>query len=503
MLWSGITHKPHTLVQVNGDTGSNYDMQRLDGFGSSVAAYKETGIIGWSQIAMMGAGDSHPSPGFIMVPNAFATTGYLAMIGSSSGYVERSRFGAGTWRSTAALTSMNFVAPETGNGTGITGTFSLYVVDESYLVSGGEEVLTGTSAFTNRSVPSQVGDISIINYMRSARSATNDGIALDINTDTTATNYNNQALQAYATTAYAAVNQYDNNQIGGCNAATADSNYFSGALTTVNAFNYGDNDPHAICLSGHISVSAADGWASLYNTQRNNVAAVTSVNVSPTVSSTFLAGSGQWVYAVPKVLLERKTLTDATTTSVTFTLSGLTIPDNVKHLRLNVYGRGDEASVYDWVSMAINSDTTAANYDNQELYGGYWGSTPGASQSAASRRIGTIGSANATANVFGGFTALLPDYASTSIRKHYISIGGVPAQISNLLSGSWENTAAIATITLTLEQGDDFVAGTILELEGIGDLGGWSGTFNGVDNPGKVNGIDKADIESLIGVDSA
>ena len=65
----------YALVQVNGDTGGNYDMQRLDGFGSSVAAFKETGIIGWSQIASMGAGDSHPSPGFIMVPNAFAPTG--------------------------------------------------------------------------------------------------------------------------------------------------------------------------------------------------------------------------------------------------------------------------------------------------------------------------------------------------------------------------------------------------------------------------------------------
>ena len=489
----------YALVQVNGDTGGNYDMQRLDGFGSSVAAYKETGIIGWSQIAMMGAGDSNPSPGFLMVPNAFATTGYLAMIGASQGYVERSRFGAGTWENTAAMTSMTFVAPATGNGTGLTGTFSLYVVDESYLVTSGEEVLTGTSAFTNRSVPAQVGDISIVNYLRSSRSATNDGIALDINTDTTESNYSNQHLFAYNSTSGAGVNLWDNNQVGGCNASTADSNHFSGALTSISAFNYGDNDPHVLGLAGHVSVSTADAWISLVSMKRNNVEAVTSVNISPTVSSTFLAGSGQWVYAVPKSLISRTTLT-GTATVVTFDLSSLTIPAGTTHLRVNCYARSDRSANSAGIDIQFNGDT-GSNYNRQTLVGR--GTTVAAGIEATSRTA-QIPAASSGANEFGSSTTLIPWYAGSN-QKTYMSFTGAETHSDlgvRLIGGEWENTAAITSIEVRCNE-DNFVAGSIFELEAILHPSGWSGTFNGVDNPGKVNGIDKADIESLIGVDSA
>jgi hypothetical protein len=413
-------------------------------------------------------------------------------------YTERSRFGAGVWRNTAAITSMNF---STSNG--LTGTFSLYVVDESYLVSGGEEVLTGTSAFTNRSVPSQVGDISIINYMRSSRSSTNDGLALDINTDTTATNYSNQALQGYATTSAAAANQYDNNQIGGCSAATADSNYFSGALTSVSAFNYGDNDPHCLTLSGHVSVSAADGWCSLYSMKRDNVAAVTSVNVTPTVASTFLAGSGQWVYAVPKTLISRTTLT-GTATVVTFDLSSLTIPGGTTHLRLNSYARSDRSANSAGINVQFNGDTTNTNYNRQTLVGR---STTAAAavETESNGRTAQIPAASSGANEFGSSTVLIPWYASSSYRKQSLAFTGAETHSDlgvRLISGDWENTAAITSIEVRCSE-DNFVAGSIFELEAITHPSGWSGTFNGVDNPGKVNGIEKADIESLIGVASS
>ena len=352
----------YVLVRVNGDTGGNYDMQRVDGFGTSVAAYKETGIVGWSQIGAMTASDAATgihTPGAIMVPHAFGTTGYLAMIGwSTNSSGPRIRFGAGAWENTAAMTSISFVA--SGN---FEGAFSLYVVDESYLVSGGEEILTGTSAFTNRSVPAQDGDISIINYLRSSRSSTNDGIALDINTDTTESNYSNQHLYAYGSTAGAGVNLWDNNQVGGCNAANADGNHFSGALTSVSAFNASANDPHVLGLAGHISVSTADAWISMVSMKRDNVAAVTSVNISPTVSSTFLAGSGQWVYAVPKSLISRVTFT-GTGTTASFDLTSLTIPAGTTHLRLNCYARSDRSAESAGIDIQFNGDTTNTNYNS-------------------------------------------------------------------------------------------------------------------------------------------
>ena len=474
----------YALVRVNGDTGSNYDMQRLDGFGTSVAAYKETGIVGWSQIAAV-AGNTAPagihSRGAIMIPNAFATTGYAAMLNMIGVYDERSRFGAGTWRNTAAITSMNF---STSNG--LTGSFSLYVVDESYLVSGGEEVLTGTSAFTNRSVPAQVGDISIINYMRSSRSSGNDGTDIVLNGDTTSGNYSGQFLYAYNTTAVPALT--GGHQIGGCNASTADANYFSGQLTSVSAFNYSANDPHVLCLSGQVSVTTADAFCAISSNKRNNVEAVTSVNIKPSVSSTFLAGSGQWVYAVPKSLISRTELTGAAA-SVTFDLTSLTIPANTQSLRVNAYARSDRdegghgTTPSDGVNFFLNGDTTTSNYLVQTLIGR--GTTVAASSGTGTAfwRIPAIG---ATANEFGSATLLFPYYANTSYEQSVLTFGGAETHSDlgvRAMSFDWDNTAALTSIQLDCGSGD-FVAGSIFELDAIAgpDLG-WTGDLMGLDNP--------------------
>ena len=488
------------LVQVNGDTGSNYDMQRLDGAGTDVLAYKETGIVGWSQIAAM-AGDGETAgihtPGAIMIPNAFATTGYAAMINVVGNHTLRSRFGAGTWRNTAAITSMTFT--ESG---GLTGSYSLYVVDEEYLVTSGEEVLTGTSAFTNRSVPSQVGDISIINYLRSSRASSNDGTDIVLNNDTTAGNYTNQFL--YGAASGSASAQFGDHQIGGCSAANADSNYFSGQLTSVSAFNYGDNDPHILCLNGHVSVSAADGFCSIVSGKRNNVEAVTSVNIKPTNVSTFLAGSGQWVYAVPKSLISRTTLT-GTATVVTFDLSSLTIPAGTTHLRLNSYARSDRSANSAGINVQFNGDTTNTNYNRQTLVGRST-TVAAAIETESNGRSGRIPAASSTANEFGSSTTLIPWYASSSFRQQTAVFAGAETHADlgvRLIGGDWENTAAITSIAAICSNSANFVAGSIFELEAITHPSGWSGTVMGVANPAKVMGVEKENIGKVMGVESA
>ena len=489
----------YALVRVNGDTGSNYDMQRLDGFTTTVAAYKETGIVGWSQIAAI-AGDGEAAgihtPGAIMIPNAFATTGYAAMINVVGVDTTRSRFGAGTWRNTAAITSMNF---STSNG--LTGSFSLYVVDEEYLVSGGEEVLTGTSAFTNRSVPSQVGDISIINYLRSSSTdSNNDGIDIVLNDDETSGNYTGQLLMGIVSSS--AASNTAAHQTGGCNCANSDSNYFSGALTSVSAFNYGDNDPHVLTLSGEVSVSAASGFVGIGSNKRDNVEAVTSVNIKPKTVSTFLAGSGQWVYAVPKTLISRTTLT-GTATNASFDLSSLTIPAGTTHLRLNSYARSDRSANSAGINVQFNGDTTNTNYNRQNLIGR--GTTVAAAvETESNGRTAQIPAASSGANEFGSSPVLIPWYAG-SYRKQSLAFTGAETHSDlgvRLISGDWENTAAITSIEVKCSS-DNFVAGSIFELEAIIHPSGWSGTVMGVANPAKVMGVEKENIGKVMGVESA
>ena len=61
------------------------------------------------------------------------------------------------------------------------------------------------------------------------------------------------------------------------------------------------------------------------------------------------------------------------------------------------------------------------------------------------------------------------------------------------------NTAAITSLTFVPSDGNNFVAGSFFELEGIGDAG-WTGTVMGVANPGKVMGVEAANIGKIMGV---
>ena len=485
----------HATVRVNGDSGANYDMQRIDGETGDVSpnAYKEQGTSNWSQIASI-AGANVASevytPGWIMIPNAFATTGYTAMLNMVGNHSHRARFGAGTWRNTAAITSMTFGI----SGSYLVGDFDLYVVDESYLVTSGKDVVAGSAAaFTNRNVPAQNGDITIINYLRSSYAHTNDGTDIVLNSDTTAGNYHGQFLYGYNTTAQGT--STGGHQIGGCNGNNADSSYFSGHLTTINAFNPGDDDPHVLSINGHVSVSSADAFVALSSNRRDNPAAVTSVNIQPSNGSTWEIGSGQWVYAVPKALIgAQQTPDDA---AVTFDLSALTIPANTAHLRVNVYGRSSVAAVSDAFDLSINGDTTAANYDHQFLYSE--GSNNTAATSSGDRYAGSTTGNSHTAEIFNGGTIIFFDYASTTRHKHMLFMYGEDVgQQMGLNSALWQNTAAISTINLKPRNGN-WVDGTIIELEAV--VGpGWTGTVMGVSNPTKVLGVDTKNIKKVMGV---
>jgi hypothetical protein len=153
-----------------------------------------------------------------------------------------------------------------------------------------------------------------------------------------------------------------------------------------------------------------------------------------------------------------------------------------------------------FLRMRHNGDTTEGNYERGLLEGT---STTAAVYTSSNSFIGLTTSLDDDgANIFGGGSILIPGYAATDRHKHRLSIGGAANLTVDVLSSRWKNTAAIATIVIESTGGDDIAEGSIFELEGIGELADWSGTFNGVENPEKVMGIDAGSIEKLMGIAS-
>jgi hypothetical protein len=139
------------------------------------------------------------------------------------------------------------------------------------------------------------------------------------------------------------------------------------------------------------------------------------------------------------------------------------IPSTYKHLQLRIFGRGLSSSA-DRVSITIkvNSDT-GTNYANHALIG--TGSAATASQ-ATSQGVGAnnymggiaaiVGSTGAS-NTFGASIVDILDYSSTSKYKTFRSLAGQDQNSTSgriaLVSGLWQNTAAITTLDLNLESG--------------------------------------------------
>jgi hypothetical protein len=127
--------------------------------------------------------------------------------------------------------------------------------------------------------------------------------------------------------------------------------------------------------------------------------------------------------------------------SITFT----SIPSTYTHLQLRYITSNNST-----VAMAFNSDT-GSNYSQHYLYGD--GSTAGAGGSANTTYtdIGYYGSV--TSNVFMAGVVDILEYKNTNIYKTMrvlqgVDINGSGGQLA-LKSGSWRNTNAISTITIT------------------------------------------------------
>jgi len=133
---------------------------------------------------------------------------------------------------------------------------------------------------------------------------------------------------------------------------------------------------------------------------------------------------------------------------------------------LTVYAKTDRAAGSDPVRFTINADAVAANYNKQELYG--FGAAVTALRTASDRDWMLVsGSIAVPDEEFDGGVLLFPGYAETDRHKHAIGLYGNSENSVFIQSSRWLDTAAITSIAITPVNGPNFVAGTIVELEGV------------------------------------
>ena len=472
------------FIQFNGDTGSNYNYQRVIGYGTTKAAERisDSGSQKFATSPVSTAAEEFSS-GEMLIPDALSTRSHKSTISLTGNIEDRVSAYGGRWADTAAITSVTLTQNSLAFAIG--STFELCVVDESFNVS--ETILASNSSsagFAITGISAANGDLVCIGTLRSTRSDNADSVRTRLNGDTTDTNYNTQRMFGDANTAGTSSQNLSQNAV--CTAASSEANSFGAYVNQISNFSDGANDRVQMCLNGFHEGDTPRSYSSLEITHWNNTAAVTAVQLYCNGNS-FVTGSMLSIYAVPKNLIARQEL-GGTTTSVTFS----DIPQTYDHLELSTYARAVGTAVgARAVSIDVNADSTATNYSTQTNYGEGTGIV---AYQADNQNLTTIPAQTATANHFGGGTHTFYNYTKTDRHKHYLSSGGLETSSISLISARWENTDAITSLVVKCNA-DDFVAGSVFELRGINaDIAPVAGSASAIE---KLNGIAATDIEAI------
>ncbi len=448
-------------ITINADAGATYNHQTLTGEAAVDDADRQDGI---NALFEYPGGTDYPfaipgttyansfGGGTILFPHAFNVANHkvaIALGGAVEAYVNTV---IGRWAAVAAITSL-ILAPDTGNfaaGSSI----SLGVIDERYLV---EEILLaadGTPTFDN--IPQGEGDLTVIAYARSDQAAVEDEVLHSINDDDTAANYPAQQLDGRNNVTNAEQVNQECAMISGENATAL----AFGAFVEIWSQYTKANQPHFLTASGYHETSGPTSEVRIMSGRRANIEPINKLHYEPNAGTEFKAGSLFSLYRVPKRIIERQVLTAA---QAVITLEN--IPQNFEALVLHIYARSDEADVEDIIRITLNGLAPVAIYDLQALQG--QGAVVTAIQSDATPFICYVPAANEGVNEFGGGVILFPGYAKTDRHKHFIGMVGNNENRLRLRSHRFESLNAITSIVLDLSTGPNFVAGTVVELEGV------------------------------------
>ena len=456
------TSASEVALRFNGDSGSNYHRQMVRGQSGTAASGQFLAETSY-KFGSFGTSLTTPSGGEVLIADALSTRGLKNAV-ALTGYQGEGEVVSfqGRWDNTAAITSVTIINTGSGNF-GAGSTFELCVVDESFKVD--EEILTGTGAFSNVTIPDSDGDLVHIANIRSGRDNAGDNLILFFNGDETATNYDAQFMVGNGSsfTAY----HRDDAVIGYSPATLSQAGCFGLTVAVTQNYANASNDKNTEVFTGFIR-SASDS-AAAYNSlftplsrRWGSTAAITSSQFESQQTDTSLVGSMVSTYVVPKNLIQRQEITGSTSDPTVVTFSD--IPQTYDHLELLIYARTDRGSQpLDYVYMEFNDDTTSANYPRQVLRAE---ATTVSAFVQDNDAVLTITGNTGAANAFGSGTVTIYNYTKTDRHTHRLSAGGHDVFVE-LISSRWENTAAVTKIHLHNVAADDFQVGSVFELRGI------------------------------------
>jgi hypothetical protein len=159
------------------------------------------------------------------------------------------------------------------------------------------------------------------------------------------------------------------------------------------------------------------------------------------------------------------------------TVTFSSIPSTYQHLQIRVFVQTNRGTFCrDNLKVIFNADS-GANYADHEIYGDGASVGAGATTSATSMSIGTVGtSAVLSSLLFGGRIIDVIDYANASKYKTVRSIGGVDMNgtgvsgiggLVDFKSGLWQSSTAINSMTFTTGVGTSFNQYSSFALYGI------------------------------------
>ncbi len=450
-FFKAASGQPTISVRINGDSGNNYNTQRLKGNGTTESAGIQDAATSWS-VAQGEAGDWGMFE--MVILDAFSQRSFKSFTASGhSGGVVHHMF-AGCWTNTDIIES---VTVHTSGTNLITGSvFELSVVDESFLEA--EDILSSPGEFNFPSLGTGNGDLCFLMNVRTTRASTVDTVSLRFNGDTTGGNYDYQKLSG-SNTGFSAAAVTNASRIAAISAANCVANTFSAVVGHIpNNADTTSSDRGAHTQGGY-SDTATSGRVERFTQKWDNTAAVNRLSFEAD-NGDFVANSMVSVYRVATgEEIARIEVTSGTLARFTFS----SIPSTYEHLEVSYVARSDRSgSVNDVVEMFLNNDTTYANYDHQLITA--VGTLVQASSGLGNPRIGLVTGNSATANDFGYYSISLPNYTK-AYPKAYQSHGGTDINIRYYF-GVWDSTATINRIDIEPLNNDEWMVGSIAILTG-------------------------------------
>lgn len=159
----------------------------------------------------------------------------------------------------------------------------------------------------------------------------------------------------------------------------------------------------------------------------------------------------------------------------TGTITFSSIPSTYKHLQVRCFGQTNRGTYgIDEGKIRFNSDS-GTTYSEHILYGDGSAATAGNTASSSFIPTGTGNFGTTTGSNWGSCVIDVLDYANTSKNKTVRSLGGADCNgivggiggRVGLQSGTWYNTSAINTITITPASGSLFSQYSSFALYGV------------------------------------